>query len=145
MELERQVPTFSDTIVDLKKALDAEDDEIQALRKGFRVIEAIIELRDCSSWPAKFVTVSRRWESWSGLREFDVIGRSDYDYRPRKLADSFTLMLKEVIALGRPMSYLSPTGNAASNFKPVRFTLTPYLVGKKGFCHRDRHPHRGGP
>lgn len=133
MELDNQVPTFSDTIVDLKKALDAEDDEIQALRKAFRVLEAIVELRDCSTWPAKFITVSRKWEQWSGLREFDVVGHSDYDYRPRKMADSFTLVLKEVIALGRSMSYVAPTGNAASAFKPVRFTLTPYLVGKKDF------------
>ncbi len=133
MELERQVPTFSDTIVDLKKALEAEDDEVAAIRKAFRVMEAIIELRDCSTWPAKFVTVSRKWETWSGLREFDVVGHSDYDYRPRKMADSFTLVLKEVIALGRSMSYLTPTGNAASAFKPVRFTLTPFLIGKKDF------------
>lgn len=133
MEIERQAPTFSDTIVDLKKALDAEDDEIQAMRKAFRVIEAIVELRDCSSWPSKFVAVSRKWEQWSGLREFDIVGTDDYKYRPRKMADGFTLVLKEVIASAKSMSYVAPTGNTASGFKPVRFTLTPFMIGKKDY------------
>jgi hypothetical protein len=142
MEIERQVPTFSDTIVDLKKALEAEDDEISALRKGYRVIESIIELRDCSSWPAKYITVSRRWERWSGLREFELIGKTDYDLRPRKVADQITLLLKEVIAAGRSMTYLAPTGNAASGFKKVRFTLTPFTVGKKDFVVSIGAPER---
>ena len=133
MEIETRARTFSDTVVDLKKALEAEDDEVAAMRKAFRVIEAIVELRDCSSWPSTFVAVSRKWEQWSGLHEFEIQGKSDYDYRPRKMADSFTLVLKEVIASGRSMSYVAPTGNTASGFKPVRFTLTPYTVGKKDF------------
>ena len=133
MEIETRAPTFSDTIVDLKKALEAEDEEIAAMRKALRVLEAIVELRDCSSWPSKYVTVSRKWEQWSGLHEFELQGKSDYDYRPRKMADAFTLVLKEVIASGRSMSYVAPTGNTASGFRAVRFTLTPFTVGKKDF------------
>jgi hypothetical protein len=132
-DLEDQVPTFAATIVDLKKAVEAEDLEVQALRKAFRVIEAIVELRDCSSWPSTYVTVSRQWERWTGLHEIDVIGKSDYDYRPRKMADQITLMLKEVIGSSRTLSYVAPTGNEASNFKPVRFVLTPFAVAKKNY------------
>ena len=140
MELERQVPTFSDTIVDLKRALEEEDDELAAIRKGYRVIEAIVELRDCSAWPAKYITVSRKWEQWSGLREFDVVGKSDYDYRPRKMADAFTLILKEVVSVGKTMSYVAPTGNEASGFKPVRFLLTPFMISRKDFVIAIGYP-----
>jgi hypothetical protein len=140
MELERRVPTFSDTIVDLKRALEEEDDELAAIRKGYRVIEAIVELRDCSAWPAKYVTVSRKWEQWSGLREFDVVGKSDYDYRPRKMADAFTLILKEVVSVGKTMSYVAPTGNEASGFKPVRFLLTPFMISRKDFVIAIGYP-----
>lgn len=144
MEIEGQVPTFSDTIVDLKKALEAEDLEVMAIRKAFREIEAIVEVRDCSSWPAKYVTVSRKWERWSMLREHDVIGKDDYTLRPRKMADAFTLILKEVVAQQRRLSYVSHTGNEASNFRSVRFTLTPYLVGKKDFVVAIGLPITGG-
>jgi hypothetical protein len=131
--LEDKVPTFSDTVIDLKKALEAEDVEMTAIRKALRNIEAIVEVRDCSSWPATYVTVSRKWERWSGLHEHDVVGKTDYDYRPRKMADAFTLVLKEVVSAHRTLTYVSNTGNEASNFCSVRFTLTPYLVGKKDF------------
>jgi hypothetical protein len=142
VEIDTQVPTFSDTIVDLKKALEAEDDEISAIRKAWRVIEAIVEVRDCSSWPAKYVTVSKQWERWSGLREFELTGKTDYDLRPRKVADQITLVLKEVIAAGKAMTYLAPTGNAASGFKKVRFTLTPFTIGKKDFVVSIGAPER---
>lgn len=125
--------SFSDTVIDLKKALDAEELEFAALRAAFRSIDAIAEVRNCSKWPSTFVTVSRRWEQWSGLREFDVIGKSDYDYRPRKMADGLTLLLKEVIGAGRTLSYLSRPGNEASGFKPVRFLLTPFRINKSDF------------
>jgi len=143
--LNEQVPTFSDTIVDLKKAIEAEDDEVAALRKAYRVLEAILEVRDCSSWPAKYVTVSRKWERWSGLHEIDVIGKSDYDYRPRKMADGITLLLKEVIAAGRTMSYVAQTGNEASSFRPVRFMVTPFVIGKKDFVVAIGMPIDAGP
>jgi hypothetical protein len=145
MEIERQAPTFSDTIVDLKKAIEAEDVEISALRKAFRVLEAIVELRDCSRWPATYVTVSRKWERWSGLHEIDVIGKTDYDYRPHKMADGITLILKEVIAMGRTLSYLASTGNEASSFRPVRFMLTPFVIGKKDFIVAIGTPIDAGP
>lgn len=131
--IDAKVPTFSDTIVDLKKALDAEDIEIQALRKAFREIDAIIELRDCSAWPSTFVAVSRKWERWATLREHDVIGRTDYDYRPHKFADQVTLVLKEVISAHRTLSYVAPIGNEASHFRHVRFLLSPFMIGKKDF------------
>lgn len=144
MEIDEQVPTFSDTIVDLKKALEAEDVEMTAIRRAFRSIEAIVELRDCSQWPSTFVTVSRKWERWSGLREHDIIGRSDYDYRPHKMADAFTLVLKEVVAYQRPLTYVSPIANEASEFRSVRFTLTPFMVGKKDFVVAIGLPVIGG-
>lgn len=145
MEIENQAPTFSDTIVDLKKALEAEDVEMCAIRKAFREIDAIVELRDCSSWPAKYMTVSRKWERWSMLREHDIIGKSDYELRPRKMADAFTLVFKEVIAQQRTLSFVSHTGNEASNFRSVRFTLSPFVIGRKDFVVSIGLPIAGGP
>lgn len=133
MEIETLAPTFTDTLTDLKKAVEAEDLEVSALRKAWRVIDAIVELRDCSAWPSVYVTVSRKWEQWSGLKEFDVVGHTDYDYRPRKMADGLTLLLKEVIGARRTLSYVAPTGNEASGYRRVRFHLTPFTVGKKDF------------
>lgn len=132
MEIEHAVRTFSDTIVDLKKALDAEETEIAALRTAFRLLEAVVELRDCSKWPAKYVAVSKKWEQWSGLREFDVIGKTDYDLRPRKMADQLTLLSKEVVGAQRTLSYVD-SGNASTKYKALRFMLTPFTIGKSEF------------
>jgi hypothetical protein len=141
MEIEQLVPTFSDTIVDLKRALEIEDDEVLAIKKSLRLIDAIVELRDCSAWPAKYVTVSRKWEQWCGLREHDIVGATDYDYRPRKIADDYTLILKAVIQAGKTMSYVAAgAGNEASSFKAVRFSLTPFMIARKDFIIAIGHP-----
>jgi hypothetical protein len=49
------------------------------------------------------------------------------------MADQITLMLKEVIGTNRTLSYVARTGNEASQFKPVRFVLTPFAIAKKNY------------
>jgi hypothetical protein len=132
-DIAQTVPTFTDTIVDVKAALEAAGIEELVIRAAFRHMDAIVEVRDCSSWPATYVTVSKKWERWASLREHEIYARSDYDFRPRKMADKFTLVLKEVIAAGKTMSYTAGAGNEASGFRPVRFSLTPYTIDRRDF------------
>jgi hypothetical protein len=56
------------------------------------------------------------------------------------MADAFTLILKEVVSVGKTMSYVAPTGNEASGFKPVRFLLTPFMISRKDFVIAIGYP-----
>ena len=84
-------------------SLDQRDAEVAAgltLRQA--LVKAIPDLVWLKDPDGVYLSCNPRFEQFFGAREADLVGRTDYDFVPRELADSFRANDRKAAELGQP-------------------------------------------
>jgi len=129
-----QATGYVGTIVDItdRKAVE---DVIRAERARLRSIldntPAVISLKDLAGC---YVLVNRGWEELYGVRNDQIVGRTNYDllgmtqssHMSQEIADRFKIVDRQVIESGRPLEIEDPAPYGDDNkiFVTVKFPIT---------------------
>ncbi len=79
------------------------ENERVRLRTLIETIPDLIWLKDVDG---VYLTCNRKFERFFGSKEYEIVGKTDYDFVPKELADSFRMNDREAQKAGKPTSNL---------------------------------------
>ena len=86
----------------------------------------------------RYVFVSREWERTFSLKKSQVIGKTDYDFFPRKDADKIRLDDVHTLEFGTEVIISDGGGTRYSGWKPIKMALIPMKIGGDKFNYIGR-------
>ncbi len=87
-------------ITDLKRAQESLERERGFLKTLVQTLPDLVWLKDANGF---FLACNPRFESFYGATEAEIVGKSDYDFVDRELADFFRAKDRAAIAAGAPL------------------------------------------
>gem|GEM_PF-1061816 len=88
---------------ELTERLRTEKALLESERQKRLIIETVPDLIWLKDTDGKFLACNRMFEHFYGVKEDDIIGKTDYDFVDRELADSFREHDKATVAADRPL------------------------------------------
>jgi PAS domain S-box-containing protein len=129
---------FNEMVTEIDKRSELEHSEIR-LRTVLKTIPDLIWLKDLDG---VYLSCNEMFERFFGAKEADIVGRTDYDFIDRELADSFWESDHKVMATGKPISNEKWLTFAEDGYKGLfEATKTPMhddkgkLIGVLGIAH----------
>lgn len=124
------MPSFEDTIAMVKRARRRDDREVDAIKQFIYLAPNVMYMKefaeDMHAGVYKFV--SREWERTYNLKRDEVIGKTDYDFFPKPVADKRRLDELHTMQFGRMVTMVDLNGTRYNNFAPTRMALLPIKV-----------------
>ena len=97
---QRRVVVTREDVTDWKLVEEALNRSEEQLRTVLDHAQAAIFLKDLDG---RYVVINRRFEQLFGLSERGAIGKTDYDFLPRDVADAFKANDRRALATGKPV------------------------------------------
>lgn len=94
-----------------------------------RTIPDLIWLKDVDG---KYLTCNRAFEIFFGHRESDIVGKTDYDFVDRELADFFRQNDLEALKAGKPRTNLETLAFATNGYRGLFETVKTPMLGANG-------------
>jgi two-component system cell cycle sensor histidine kinase/response regulator CckA len=113
------------------------EDERTRLRGLLNTIPDLVWLKDPDG---RYLACNLRFESLTGVKEADLVGRTDYDFFPRQLADFFRENDRKAVAAGRPLmndewlTFVDGHRELVQTTKTAMYTDDRRLVGVLGIA-----------
>ena len=79
------------------------EDERKRLRTLIETIPDLVCLKDTDG---KYLLCNPKYERYFGVKESDIIGKSDFDFVPSELAQFFRQKDKEALDANQPLTYI---------------------------------------
>lgn len=124
------MPSFEDTIQMVKHTRRRDDREVDAIKAFLYLAPNVMYLKEFSEGMTSGVYkfISREWERTYNLKKEEVIGKTDYDFFPRVVADKRRLDELHTIEFGRMVTMVDLNGTRYNNYAPTRMALIPIRV-----------------
>ncbi len=130
----KRLPRYA--IYELDKLSNAINEMVQAIKESHIKLRAIIHNIPDLLWikdtQGVYLACNRRFEEFFGVKESVIIGKSDYDFVDRKLADSFIKHDKMAMQSDKPLSNFEEIAFASDGHKEYLHVTKTKIVDVNG-------------